>query len=167
MTSHHTIHALMVGMSGRTGGARGSCPACAAIWSAINRLPIFSGSSTARTVPSSSIPVTIPTTLRRSGRRGKNFIEPPALLREIGVKAEEVKTVIVTHFHQDHFTGLDYFPTAKFVIQRAELEFWTGPLMRHEIFDRQIRPRVRPALEKLKQDGRIELVDGDFRFTRV
>ncbi len=40
----------------------------------------------------------------------------------------------MTHFHQDHFTGLDYFPNAKFVMQRAELEFWTGPLMRHDIF---------------------------------
>jgi glyoxylase-like metal-dependent hydrolase (beta-lactamase superfamily II) len=47
-------------------------------------------------------------------------------------------------------------------MQRAELEFWTGPLMRHEIFDKQIRPKVRPALEKLKQAGRLELVDGDF-----
>ena len=34
--------------------------------------------------------------------------------------------------------------------------------MRHEIFDKQIRPRVRPALERLKQQGRIELIDGDF-----
>ena len=74
----------------------------------------------------------------------------------------KIKTVIVTHFHQDHFTGMDYFPNAKFVIQRAELEFWTGPLMRHEIFDKQIRPKVRPALERLKQQGRIELIDGDF-----
>jgi glyoxylase-like metal-dependent hydrolase (beta-lactamase superfamily II) len=94
--------------------------------------------------------------------QGKNFVEPPALLRVLGVKAEEIRTVIVTHFHQDHFTGFDYFPNAKFVMQRAELDFWTGPLMRHEIFDKQIRPKVRPALEKLKQAGRLELVDGDF-----
>ena len=94
--------------------------------------------------------------------QGENFIEPPALLRELGIKAEEIQTVIVTHFHQDHFTGFDYFPNAKFVMQRAELEFWTGPFMRHGIFDKQIRPKVRPGLEKLKREGRIELVDGDF-----
>jgi glyoxylase-like metal-dependent hydrolase (beta-lactamase superfamily II) len=67
----------------------------------------------------------------------------------------------VTHFHQDHFTGLDYFPNAKFVMQRAELEFWTGPLMHHDIFAKQIRPKVRPALERLQQQGRIELIEGD------
>jgi glyoxylase-like metal-dependent hydrolase (beta-lactamase superfamily II) len=93
--------------------------------------------------------------------QGKNFIEPPALLQQVGIRSEEIKTVIVTHFHQDHFTGFDYFPNARFVIQRAELEFWTGPLMRHEILDRQIRPKVRPALESLKREKRIELVDGD------
>jgi glyoxylase-like metal-dependent hydrolase (beta-lactamase superfamily II) len=70
--------------------------------------------------------------------------------------------VIVTHFHQDHFTGFDYFPKAKFIIQRAELEFWTGPLMRHDFLEKQIRPKVRPAVERLKQEGRIELIDGDF-----
>lgn len=94
--------------------------------------------------------------------QGKHFIEPPTLLAELGVKADEIKTVIVTHFHQDHFTGFDYFPNSRFVIQRAELEFWTGPLMRHEVFDKQIRPRVRPALDRLRQEGRIELIDGDF-----
>jgi hypothetical protein len=93
--------------------------------------------------------------------QGKNFVDPPTLLQQAGVKADEVETVIVTHFHQDHFTGFDYFPRAKFVIQRAELEFWTGPLMRHEIFDRQIRPKVRPALERLRKEERIELIDGD------
>jgi glyoxylase-like metal-dependent hydrolase (beta-lactamase superfamily II) len=94
--------------------------------------------------------------------QGKNFIEPPALLSQIGVKADEIKTVVVTHFHQDHFTGFDYFPNARFIVQQAELEFWTGPLMRHEILNRQIRPKVRPALERLKEQGRIELIDGDF-----
>jgi glyoxylase-like metal-dependent hydrolase (beta-lactamase superfamily II) len=33
--------------------------------------------------------------------------------------------------------------------------------MRHDIFNKQIRPKVRPALEKVKKEGRMELVDGD------
>jgi glyoxylase-like metal-dependent hydrolase (beta-lactamase superfamily II) len=31
--------------------------------------------------------------------QGTNFIEPPTLLSELGVKADEIKTVIVTHLH--------------------------------------------------------------------
>jgi len=41
------------------------------------------------------------------------------------------------------------------------LEFWTGPRMRYKVLDSQIRPKVRPGLERLKQAGRIELIDGD------
>ena len=33
--------------------------------------------------------------------------------------------------------------------------------MRHEVFDKQIRPKVRSALERLRQEERIELIDGD------
>jgi glyoxylase-like metal-dependent hydrolase (beta-lactamase superfamily II) len=77
--------------------------------------------------------------------QGKNFIEPPKLLAERGVRADEIKTVIVTHFHQDHFTGMDYFPTQSFVMQHAELEFWTGPLMRHEVFDKQDPAQSAPS----------------------
>ena len=160
MASHHTVHALMVGMSEnwwragimpcvRTDLERNK-PVAYIFW-------LIDGPSGPVVVDTGYHPEYV----APEWAEGKDFIEPPTLLKQIGVKAEEVETVIVTHFHQDHFTGMDYFPSAKFVIQRAELEFWTGPLMRHEIFDRQIRPKVRPALEKLKRENRIQLIDGD------
>jgi glyoxylase-like metal-dependent hydrolase (beta-lactamase superfamily II) len=160
MTLNHSIHALMVGMSEN--------------WWRAGIMPCVR-SDLERDKPVAYIfwlveglngPVVVdtgyhPDYVAPEWANGKNFIDAPTLLRELGVKAEEIKTVIVTHFHQDHFTGFDYFPGAKFVMQRAELDFWTGPLMRHEIFDRQIRPKVRPALERLRKEGRIELIDGD------
>jgi glyoxylase-like metal-dependent hydrolase (beta-lactamase superfamily II) len=161
MLSNHSIHALMVGMSEN--------------WWRSGIMPCVR-SDLERDKPVAYIfwliegphgPVVVdtgyhPDYVAPEWARGKNFIEPPALLSELGVKADDVATVIVTHFHQDHFTGFDYFPKAKFVIQRAELEFWTGPLMRHDFLEKQIRPKVRPALERLKQEERIELIDGDF-----
>ena len=160
MALNHSIHALMVGMSEN--------------WWRAGIMPCVR-SDLERDKPVAYIfwlvegpngPVVVdtgyhPDYVAPEWAKGKNFIDAPTLLRGLGVKAEEIKTVIVTHFHQDHFTGFDYFPSAKFVMQRAELDFWTGPLMRHEIFDRQIRPKVRPALERLRQEGRIELIDGD------
>ena len=161
MALNHTLHALMVGMSEN--------------WWRAGIMPCVR-SDLERDKPVAYIfwlvdgpngPVVVdtgyhPDYVAPEWAQGKDFIEPPALLKELGVRAEEIQTVVVTHFHQDHFTGLDYFPRAKFIIQRAELEFWTGPLMRHEIFDKQIRPKVRPALKKLQQEGRIQLIDGDF-----
>ena len=88
-------------------------------------------------------------------------MEPPTLLGKIGVKADEVRTVIVTHFHIDHFTGFDFFPNATFVVQRAEYDFWTGPMMRYDYLKNQVQPKVRPALQRLIDEGRVNLVDGD------
>jgi len=160
MTSNHSIHALMVGMSENWWRAgimpcvrsdlERDKPVAYIFW-------LFEG-------PQGHVAVDTgyhPDYVAPEWAQGKNFIEPPALLAQLGLKAGEIETVVVTHFHQDHFTGLDYFPNAKFVIQRAELEFWTGPLMRHEIFAKQIRPKVCPALERLQQEGRIELIEGD------
>jgi glyoxylase-like metal-dependent hydrolase (beta-lactamase superfamily II) len=160
MTLDHTIHALMVGMSENWWRA-GIMPC---VRSDLERDKPIGYIFWVADGPNGPIVIDTgyhPDYVAPEWAQGKGFIEPPALLKELGIKAEEVKTVIVTHFHQDHFTGMDYFPAAKFVIQRAELEFWTGPLMRHEIFDRQIRPKVRPALETLQQNGRVELIDGD------
>lgn len=160
MAQHHTIHALMVGMSENWWRA-GIMPC---VRSDVDRDKPVAYIFWLLEGPNGPVVVDTgyhPDYVAPEWAQGKDFIEPPALLRQIGIKAEDVRTVIVTHFHQDHFTGLDYFPAAKFVIQRAELDFWTGPLMRHEIFDRQIRPRVRPALEALKRENRIQLIDGD------
>jgi len=93
--------------------------------------------------------------------QGNQFIEPAQLLSEIGVKSDEVRTVIVTHFHIDHFTGFDFFPKAEFIIQREEYDFWTGSMMRFDYLNNLIRPGVRPALERLVGENRIRLIDGD------
>jgi glyoxylase-like metal-dependent hydrolase (beta-lactamase superfamily II) len=160
MSVEHSIHALMVGMSEswwRAGimpclrsDAERDKPVAYIMW-------LIEGPEGAVAVDTGYHPDYV----APEWAQGKNFVEPPILLRELGLKADEIKTVIVTHFHQDHFTGFDYFPNARFVIQRAELEFWTGTLMRHEIFDRQIRPGVRPALQRLAEAARIELIEGD------
>ncbi len=93
--------------------------------------------------------------------QGNQFREPSRLLGELGMRPEDVATVIVTHFHVDHFTGFDFFPKAKFVIQKDEYEFWTGPMMRFDYLNKLIRPKVRPALQRLVDEDRVNLVDGD------
>ena len=93
--------------------------------------------------------------------QGNQFMEPSRLLGELGIRPEDVATVIVTHFHVDHFTGFDFFPKANFVIQKDEYDFWTGPMMRFDYLNKLVRPKVRPALQRLVDDGRVTLVDGD------
>lgn len=58
-------------------------------------------------------------------------IDPRAALAPLGIAAEDVTEVIVTHLHYDHAGGLHLFPNAKLHLQAAEMAFATGPCMCH------------------------------------
>lgn len=58
--------------------------------------------------------------------------EPDAALAPLGIRAEDVSTVIVTHLHYDHAGGLHLFPNAKLHLQAAEIAYATGPCMCHD-----------------------------------
>ena len=60
--------------------------------------------------------------------------KPDAILTEdklfigmpLGLKAEDITDVIVTHMHWDHAGGLDLFPKARIWIQQDEYVYYTG-----------------------------------------
>jgi len=52
------------------------------------------------------------------------YSSPTELLSRIGVKADEVRKVIISHLHYDHSNGVTLFPNATFYIQEAEYYFW-------------------------------------------
>ena len=89
-------------------------------------------------------------------RRGRTCLCPPdEALRRIG--AETVPTVVLTHLHYDHTGNLEWFPDAELIVQRRELEFWSGPEARHEQFASLIEPE---EIERIS-DRRLRLLDGD------
>ena len=63
-------------------------------------------------------------------RRDRPILRDPAeAISALGVAAEQVETVIITHLHYDHAGGLDRYPAAQFHLQEAEMAFATGPCM--------------------------------------
>lgn len=42
-------------------------------------------------------------------------------LKEIGVAPDDVRTVVLSHLHNDHGGGLEFFPKAQFVVHEDEL----------------------------------------------
>lgn len=63
-------------------------------------------------------------------RRGRPILRDPATaLNALGVSAEEIDTVIISHLHYDHAGGLTRYPNARFHVQATELSFATGPCM--------------------------------------
>ena len=65
-------------------------------------------------------------------KRGRRIARTPAkALEQIGVPADKVEQVIVSHLHYDHAGTLGAFPAARFHLQEAEMAYATGACMCH------------------------------------
>jgi N-acyl homoserine lactone hydrolase len=60
-----------------------------------------------------------------------------AQLRERGIEPSSVRTVVMTHMHIDHASGISEFPDAAFVVSRAEWEAATSQGRMHGYVTRQ------------------------------
>lgn len=92
-------------------------------------------------------------------RQMEDSVEYVDEIRKLGVKPEQVKRIILTHLHWDHAWNLEYFPNARIIVQKKELEFAVNPT-----------PNARKSYGLTKQIGgpdwlkallQIEAVDGD------
>lgn len=65
-------------------------------------------------------------------QRQRNLLRCPiGALQGLGVTAEQVQDVVITHLHYDHAGNIDLLPTARFHVQSAEVDFATGRYMLH------------------------------------
>jgi glyoxylase-like metal-dependent hydrolase (beta-lactamase superfamily II) len=62
-------------------------------------------------------------------RNRKLTLNPVEALARFGVKADDIKDVVVTHLHYDHAGNLDLFPNARFHLQDREMSYATGRCM--------------------------------------
>ncbi len=88
-------------------------------------------------------------------------LDPREALRPLGIAAEDVDEVIVTHLHYDHAGGLALFPNAKLHLQAAEMAFATGPCMCHDTLRMPFTAgHVCEAIRRL-YSGKVRFWDGD------
>lgn len=100
-------------------------------------------------------------------RKRTLFRDPVEALGDLGVAAENVSDVVVTHLHYDHAGNLDRFPHARIHLQEEELRFCTGPSMRHHVVRRPFESvNVKTAVQALFEDqlllhrGEAEIIPG-------
>lgn len=72
-------------------------------------------------------------------------------LAAVGVSPNDIDVVVLTHLHSDHASGataggVPAFPSARYVVQRADVDWASGPMVEHVL---------RPLREHL------HIVDGD------
>jgi glyoxylase-like metal-dependent hydrolase (beta-lactamase superfamily II) len=87
---------------------------------------------------------------------------PPDILEALGVPAASVGHVVLTHLHYDHTGTARAFATARYVLQRAEVGYWTGPWARRIARERPLVDTGDLAhLMTAREEGRMLVLDGD------
>lgn len=90
-----------------------------------------------------------------------NLIKASDAIAKLGLKAEDITDVIITHMHWDHADGMDLFPNAKIWIQQDEYLYYTGGAWRAGGKHGGIEPDDVLTLVKLNIAGKVNLVAGD------
>ena len=101
-----------------------------------------------------------PDTAREKNLAG--YVNPIDLLTEIGVRAEDVGHLVLTHLHWDHANGVAQFPNAKIYVQKDEYRFWTAnPLAKRPVIKQHADDAAYAYLASAEASGRLILLDGD------
>ena len=91
----------------------------------------------------------------------KDFIKPSEALARVGVTAEQVTDVIITHMHWDHAGGITLFPKAVIWIQKDEYNYYTGEAWQSPGTHGGIDAEDVSALVRRNIEGNVRFVSGD------
>ncbi len=95
-------------------------------------------------------------------RRGRTIARlPRECLERVGIAAETVRDVVITHLHFDHAGTIDDFPQATFHLQEVEMAYATGRYMKHKHFTHPFSPEIVCNMVRAVFRGRVSFHDGD------
>jgi glyoxylase-like metal-dependent hydrolase (beta-lactamase superfamily II) len=102
---------------------------------------------------------------RQAARKSIAYERTPAeAVRLLGIDPGEISTLLLTHLHFDHAGALRDFPNATIAVQRADIDYFTGPLMRFPLCASGRDDDDMAALAEASADGRVTRLDGDTSF---
>ncbi|MFC1934037.1 N-acyl homoserine lactonase family protein [Chloroflexota bacterium] len=88
----------------------------------------------------------------------QNPAKPNILLERINVDPQNVKTIIISHLHDDHFSAHGLYPNATFYAQTKEVAFWATLPTPHSAFEANCHVA---DLIKLNYAGRVRFINGN------
>ena len=82
-------------------------------------------------------------------------------LHELGMVANDVSAIVLSHVHFDHAGGLSQFSEVPVFVQEADLDFYTGDFMRFALCASAVEKADMAELQQIRDDGRLVLLSGD------
>lgn len=117
------------------------------------------------TGPDRAIVIDTGMTEEKVSRMGRTWLKDPIdLLGDVGIDAENVDEVILTHAHFDHVGNLHRFPKATFWMQDIEMQSITGRDMTHPFLRQAYHQEDVEALVRLVYQDRMRFIAGDGTF---
>jgi glyoxylase-like metal-dependent hydrolase (beta-lactamase superfamily II) len=95
-------------------------------------------------------------------KRGRQLLRTPAeALSLLGVTADAIPDIVITHLHNDHVGTFFDFPKARFHIQDSEMEYVSGRYMTHEHLRRPYEADHVAGMVRALFDGHLVFHAGD------
>lgn len=90
-----------------------------------------------------------------------DYQSPDELLAKVAVDPKEIRAIVISHLHYDHFSEPERYPNAVFHIQSDDLDYFTGRGQSHPAFH-SADPDAIAQIARLREAGRIKAHSGDF-----
>ena len=96
-----------------------------------------------------------------AAQRKRTYLRDPIeALGLVGVDADEVRDVVLTHLHYDHVGNFHRFPRAEFHLQEPDLHFAVGRHMRYRHLAQSFEVEDVVGIVRLNYAGRVRLYNG-------
>ena len=95
---------------------------------------------------------------RKRGRAVR--IDPVEAMAQLGVTADSVSRILLTHLHYDHIGNLDPFPDAELLVPALELDFWLSPMGQRGQFAYSVEERELDTIRAAVAAGRVRALEG-------
>ncbi len=89
------------------------------------------------------------------------YERPDSVLLRLGIPADAVSDIIISHPHWDHIDGLPLFPNATVWMQKEDYTYYMGEAWQNTVRPGGIAQRNLEFLLQLNLAGKLKLVDGD------
>jgi glyoxylase-like metal-dependent hydrolase (beta-lactamase superfamily II) len=91
----------------------------------------------------------------------KDYVRPPDALAPLGIRADDVTDILLTHMHWDHAGGIDLFPSARVWIQKDEYGYYAGDAWQSRTTHGGIDADDVIEMVRRNTQGKVSFVNGD------
>jgi len=91
----------------------------------------------------------------------RDFVKPSDAIAPLGITADKVTDLVISHMHWDHAGGIDLFPNARVWIQKDEYEYYTSDAWQSQRTHGGIDPEDVLEIVRRNTQGRVSFVRGD------